>query len=388
MGSVRLRRKQAAQVCDGDATDHRQSLRWIVRAAAALFVAVTFSGEAAAQCGGVGVGPNPNCPTVYATNSNAHVAGQAALLDGGSQFLQKLSDRLTTNSAAGTGSNPQGGGAEANAEQRYRTWFESYGMSSRTDSQGDFAGDRRRAFGGVAGFGVTVAPGATLGLSIDQSHTKIDITGVSQGGRFNLTQIGAIAAYETGPWNLGANVVHGFANVHTSRTDGFGTSTAAYDARLWGAMAEVSYYQALPSNSRFVPKLNFEWMRSHTDAFAETGGASVAGSAVTASRSRMLLGGELGHSWLFRRTIMDVSAYGRLVDNLSQKLGTIQISDPTAGALPRLVGGIRETKYGADSGAALAAKLSDAVRVYAIYDGRFRGNFVSHTGTVGAEFRW
>ena len=48
----------------------------------------------------------------------------------------------------------------------------------------------------------------------------------------------------------------------------------SYHARLWAAMAELSYYWALPDNSRLVPKLTFDWTRTRTDAFAETGGAT------------------------------------------------------------------------------------------------------------------
>ena len=52
-------------------------------------------------------------------------------------------------------------------------------------------------------------------------------------------------------------------------------------------MAELSYFWALPNNSRIVPKLSFDWTQSHTDAFSEIGGAlPVTASAVTASRVR------------------------------------------------------------------------------------------------------
>ena len=40
------------------------------------------------------------------------------------------------------------------------------------------------------------------------------------------------------------------------------------------------------------------------------------------------------------------------------------------------------------AGATLSAKVTDAVRLYAVYDGRFRSNFTSHTGTAGVEFRF
>ena len=128
----------------------------------------------------------------------------------------------------------------------------------------------------MAGAGVTIAPGTNSALSVDQSNTNIDVTGATQSGRIDLTQVAAIAAYENGPWNFGANVVHGFGDVRSSRLDASAHPFASYHARLWAAMAELSYYWALPNNSRVVPKLTFDWLRSRTDAFAETGGATPA----------------------------------------------------------------------------------------------------------------
>jgi hypothetical protein len=128
-------------------------------------------------------------------------------------------------------------------------------------------------------------------------------------------------------------------------------------------MAEVNYYWALPDNTRLVPKLTFDWMRTYTDAFTEIGGTTpISGSAVTASRIRMLIGGELGHSWLVDRRIMDASVYARFVDNLSQNFGALQISDTTGVNLPAFVAGIRESTLGADAGAALSAKVTDVMR--------------------------
>jgi outer membrane autotransporter protein len=130
-----------------------------------------------------------------------------------------------------------------------------------------------------------------------------------------------------------------------------------------------------------------DWTQSRTDAFTEIGGAfPVTGSAVTASRVRALLGSEVGHSWLLDRTIMDVSAYGRLVNNISQDIGAIQVTDNVN--QPQLVSGVRESTLGADAGATLSAKITDMVRLYAVYDGRFRSNFTAHSGTVGAEIRF
>ena len=261
-------------------------------------------------------------------------------------------------------------------------------MQSRTDARDTFTGDRRKAAGVTAGAGATIAPGLNVGVSLDQSRTDIDVVSLPQSGRIDLTQIGALASYEHGPWTLGATLVHGFGSVHTDRLDPAGLATASDNARLWGAMTELSYYYALPDNSRIVPKLSFDWMHSRTDAFTEAGATGISGSAVSADRVRMMIGAEIGHSWLADRTVMDFLIYAKLVDNLEQNFGALQVSDPTGVNLPQFVAGVKESELGTDAGATLSAKLTDALRVYAVYDGRFRSNFTSHTGTLGAEFKF
>ena len=179
-----------------------------------MVFAAAFTGEAAAQCTGGGGrggfrGVQP-CPDTEAASSS-YLSGQAALVDLGGNFLQRLAALSSFKSGASAANNPQGGGADE-PSQRYRTWFETYGLQSRTDAQNTFAGDRRKTFAGVAGLGVTIVPGVTAGLSIDQSRTKVDITGVAQSARIDLTQIAGIAAFENGPWNLGTTVVYGFGS--------------------------------------------------------------------------------------------------------------------------------------------------------------------------------
>jgi uncharacterized protein with beta-barrel porin domain len=327
------------------------------------------------------------CPTSTGS-ANPFLSAQAGVIDLGTQYLQRLNALASSKTAASSANNPQGGGAEPDAE-RYRTWFEGYGARTVTDAQGSFTGDHRKTAGGVAGFGAMVAPGVNIGFSVDQSLTQIGINQAAQTGRINLTQLGALATFEHGPWNLGMTGVHGFGDVHSSRFDVGSASDAAYHARLWAAMAELSYYWGLPNNSRLVPKLTFDWLHSRTEAFTEIGGAApVTGSAVTSSRTRMLIGAELGHSWLIDRRVMDFLVYGRLVDNLSQNIGSLQVSLADGTSLPALVSGVRESTYGADAGATLSAKVTDMMRLYIVYDGRYRSNMIAHTGTVGAEFRF
>lgn len=346
----------------------------------ALILTSVVSEQAAAQ-----VGPPCTSNCGAPTNGSGFASTQGGLFDIGSHFQTRLGALMSSRDGTSAGNNPQGGGADSPTD-RYRTWFEGYGTSSRTDAQGLFLGDHRRTYGGIAGIGATVTQGVTLGVSVDSGRTNIDVPGAS--GRIDLTQIGLLGNFEHGPWNLGVTGIYGFGNVKSDRFDAGGISSASYLAHLWGAMAELSYYVALPNNSRFVPKLTADWLQTRTDSFTESGGTNpVSGSAVTASRVRMLVGGEIGHSWLVGRQIFDFAVYGRLVNNLAQNIGDLVVSDPNVAGL-QLVSGVRESSMGADAGASFSVKVSPLTRLYAAYDGRFRGNLTSHSGSIGAEFRF
>jgi uncharacterized protein with beta-barrel porin domain len=177
--------------------------------------------------------------------------------------------------------------------------------------------------------------------------------------------------------------------VRSSRFDAGGESIASYRAALWGALAELSYYWSLPDNARFVPKLGVDWMQAQTNAFTETGSTgSVTGTSVTSARVRLLVGAEIGRTWLADRALIDIAAYGRLVDNLVQDIGSLRVSLASGAGVSAAVAGVRESTLGADAGTAISARVSEYLRLYAVYDGRFRSNFTSHSGTLGAEVRW
>jgi outer membrane autotransporter protein len=139
---------------------------------------------------------------------------------------------------------------------------------------------------------------------------------------------------------------------------------------------------------RIVPKLAFEYVRSQTDAFREQGAAFflVTASEASAERARALIGAEVGRYFILDRKILDLSAYGKFIDNFHQAFSTVTVSIP--GFQPVAVQGIGESRYGADAGAAVSLSLSNNFRVYARYDGRFREHFEAHQGTAGLEVKW
>ena len=116
-----------------------------------------------------------------------------------------------------------------------------------------------------------MAPGVNVGFSVDQSHTAIDVPLALQSATLDLTQFGFNASVDKGPWTWAIALVHGFGNINSSRDTGFGFATAGYNARIDGALSELSYYWT-KDQSRIVPKAAFEYVRATTGSFQEIGG--------------------------------------------------------------------------------------------------------------------
>ena len=327
--------------------------------------------------------PSPS-PTPGVVNSM--VSSTSTITNLGSNFLERLGNQATYGFGNALRNNPGGGGASETTEApRFRTWGEAYGISSRTSAQGDFIGDKRQTWGGVAGIGARLAPGVNVGFSVDQSRTSIDVPLAFQSATLDLTQLGFNASVDKGPWTWAIALVHGFGKINSNRDTGFGFANAGYNAQIDGALTELSYYWSAEQN-RIVPKAAFEYVRATTGSFQEIGGFDpVAASGATAERARILLGAEIGHSWIFDRKIFDLSGYGKFVDNVSQNFSSVTVS---LGPQHITVQGIGESQYGTDAGASASLSLSNTLRVYANYDGKFRAAMQSHQGTVGVEFKW
>jgi uncharacterized protein with beta-barrel porin domain len=309
-----------------------------------------------------------------------------ATLDLGSSFLERLGGQATSGAARALRANPGGGGAsEALDGPRFRTWGEAYGIAARNGAQGDFVGDHRTTWGGVAGIGARLMPGVNVGLSVDQSRTHIDVPLALQSATLDLTQIGFNASIDKGPWTWAFALVHGFGDINSRRDTSLGPAAAGYGAHINGALTELDYYWTL-EQSRVVPKLALEYVRASTGALQETGGLDpLSASGASLERARVLLGAEVGHTIILDGKILDLSAYGKFVDNFSQNLGSVVVS---LGAQSITVQGIGESRYGADAGAAASLSLSSTARLYLNYDAKFRAALQSHQGTLGVEFKW
>ncbi|MDB5577885.1 MAG: autotransporter protein [Bradyrhizobium sp.] len=329
--------------------------------------------------------PSPT-PSPTPTVVNSSFSAGSAVTNLGSNFLERLGNKATSGFDKAMRSNPGGGGASESTEApRFRSWAEGYGLTARTGPIGDFVGDRRRTYGGVVGIGARVAPGVNVGFSVDQSHTAIDIPLALQSATLDLTQLGFNASVDKGPWTWAVALVHGFGKVNSSRDTGFGFAAAGYNARLGGALTELSYYWS-SDQSRIVPKGAFEYVRTSTGSLQETGGLDpVMASGATAERARLLIGAEVGRYWIFDQKIFDISAYGKFVDNVMQNFNSVTVS---LGTQSVVVQGIGESRYGADAGASASLSLSNTARLYVNYDAKYRAAMQSHQGTLGLELKW
>jgi uncharacterized protein with beta-barrel porin domain len=328
------------------------------------------------------------------TDSAANNSAGYALFGLGTRYLQLLGNQGGPSWQAGlfgTGPNPGGGGAPAAPEPpKYRTWAELYGVASNTGAQQFYPGDARRTYGGVAGFAMNVSSSATVGISVDQSKSRIDITGLPQHATLDLTQVGLNGAYEWGAWTFSGAGVYGFADVDQTReTMFFGPALANYRARLWGVIGEASYYIPFGS-ARIVPKFGADWTQTHTDGYSEVGGSFEAVSVpnAMANRGRIFAGAEAGNTFVNGSRVIDLSAYAKVVDILFQRVPDLSVSSVGGFFTPVTVFGVQESKYGVDTGAMASMRLSAIARLYAVYDGKFRNGFLSHSGTLGLEFRW
>jgi uncharacterized protein with beta-barrel porin domain len=315
---------------------------------------------------------------------NSTVSAGATVTNLGSNFLERLG---TTNGFSRMlRTNPGGGGAsESTDTPRYRTWFEGYGISASNGPLGLFVGDNRKTWGGVAGIGARIAPGINIGFSVDQSRTDIDVPLALQSATIDLTQFGFNASVDAGPWTWASAIVHGFGNINSRRDTGLGFATAGYNARLDGVISEISYYWS-KDQYRIVPKGAFEYVRARTGSLQEIGGLDpVMATGATVERARVLVGAEVGHYWIFDQKILDISAYGKLVNNLVQNFSDITVS---LGGQSVTFQGIGESQYGADAGASASLSLTNTARIYINYDAKIRAAMQSHQGTVGVELKW
>ena len=163
---------------------------------------------------------------------------------------------------------------------------------------------------------------------------------------------------------LGDQSTGGFGRAWRSNPGGGGASEAA-DGPLYRAWAE-----AYGISTKTGPPHDFVGERRQTSG----GGAGIG--------ARISSGVNVGFSVDQSRTDIDVPL---AMQSATRDLSSVTVSSAFQSIT---VQGIGESRYGADTGASASVSLSNMVRVYLNYDGKFRAALQSHQGTAGLELRW
>jgi uncharacterized protein with beta-barrel porin domain len=354
---------------------------------------------------------NPPC-VLANTTAAGNVASSNAVFDMVTIFLNHQSRQMAASRAAFTPAAPSGvalafgeassndplaayaanvtkAAATARAPPRYRAWIEGYDSIARTGAQGAFTGDRRNAYGGIAGFGATLAPGVNFGLTVDQGHTRVDVTSLPQRSAMDVTQLGAMLSLDSGPWTLGVAGIYGFGNIRASRLETAGEAVASYGTKMWGAIVEASYYWS-SGGFRVVPKAGFDFTHVSVDSYRESGGTvPVVGSAQTTDRGRVYGALELGRTTQAASAIYDFSIYGKLIDIVSQRVTPVTATPVVGGVFtPVTIPSVVDARVEYATGASFTVRFSSLTRVYVNYDGRFRDGYDAHGGAAGLEVRF
>src|SRR5262249_35959462 len=109
---------------------------------------------------------------------------------------------------------------------------------------------------------------------------------------------------------------------------------------------------------------------------------------LTISRTRIFAGGELGNFWMIDKTMLDVSAYGRLTDVVSFNAPPFVVAAAAGSAIAQPVQPVTESRLGYETGAQASLRLSPLTRLYVASDAPLPGGYPSQGGSCGVEFRW
>jgi hypothetical protein len=180
--------------------------------------------------------------------------------------------------------------------------------------------------------------------------------------------------------------VHGVGNINSRRDTGLGFATAGYNARLDGAISEISYYWS-KDQYRIVPKGAFEYVRAQDRIAAGVRRASIPVMATGATVERVRRAG-----WRRGRALLDL----RPED--SRHLGLWQVRrttwcriSPTSPSASAARASLSRASAKASTERMPAHRLRSAEQhraLYINYDAKFRAASQSHQGTVGRAFKW
>lgn len=279
------------------------------------------------------------------------------------------------------------GAGPASPSPSWNAWFDVYGWHGRRSASGGLAGDKRNGVGVNGGFGFQVTEQLRVGFGVDHGVVDLDLDGVGEKARLNLTQIGVYAGWRNGPWVLAASAQAGFGDVDTTIAPaGLNfSSIGSYSAKLFSAAGEFGY-RIEGGDWRLTPHIGGQWMNAQMGAFAETGAFALTSPGGDFDWGK----GWIGFSGDYRADLgaLPLTLKGH-VRAVAYSNDEILLPAGFAGiAVPMTINGPRAGDFGAEMGLGAQLRLSANASVFAGYDVRLRARMHTHAGTVGVRVIW
>jgi hypothetical protein len=258
-------------------------------------------------------------------------------------------------------------------EQPRGLWAEPYYLHVRQ-------GDSRESWGVAGGFAFEAAPGLTLGIALD--HGWSDLSGVAgEGGKLQLTEVGATAHFAGGPFTAALSGVYGFGSAETTRSFA-GSSSASYDVRIAGAALDLGY--ALTAGPlRVTPVAGVDYVAIHSDGFTESDTLGLTAPDHDSHRWRASGGVELSAD----AGRVTLSASARYVAVLEGEARSLPIAFAIAPGMPLVMQGPPEPDTAQLSARARFGIVKNAALTLG-YDGRFGTGYTQHAAFAAVSVNW
>lgn len=268
-----------------------------------------------------------------------------------------------------------------------RGWAEAYGIRARTDAWREVPGDRRDAHGFAGGVSYVPVPWLMLGFGIDQGRVDVVVPAAVERANIDLTQVASVARISNGPFALALSATYGFGSVDTTRAF-LAVSSASYDVRLWGVLAEASYRFDL-GPWHVVPKAGADYVRVEGDRFSEIGLLGLIARPTDTNRSRAFAGIEVGRAFAIGEVAwLDLSSSIRAVTVLDGAERTLPVAFAAAPNIGLTIRGNEARGTGIDLGAQARLGVTPNIGLYAAYNGQFHSHHRSHAATAGLKVVW
>jgi hypothetical protein len=308
----------------------------------------------------------------------AHPAAQMVGFEMSDYFLR----RLIAPGAAGYGA-PAGTSAEA---AKWSVFFEGMGAFGNYGGSDKIVASRFDMAGGRGGVAYHATPEWTFGAAFEGGHWSWSMPDPqlpenAGGGAFR----GALfAAYAEGPWKIFAAAMGGTQRVNTQgwSFEGAGSSSAAYDAAVYGAGAEGSYAVPLGDGFTARPLLGATWLGWSTPAANEVGGvAPLYLQSAARNQFRPTSGAMLEKLLDLGGRVVTLQLTGRAFAVVGDTRGEVGAND-WGSITPYSIIGPRAGVFGGEIGAGAGVAIASNVYVAANWSTRFRAATIDNTGRL------